>query len=63
MPSRQHHAPTAMNLVLEDEGGIVTEYEYDSVNRLVKTIYANGGTEENEYDKAGNLVSETHRLA
>ncbi len=37
----------------------VTKYEYDSENRLVKTIYADGTFETIEYDKNGNKKATT----
>jgi len=37
--------------------GQVTTYEYDDLNRLVKTAYSDGSIESLTYDNVGNLIS------
>jgi RHS repeat-associated protein len=37
----------------------VTQYSYDDLNRLVKTTYSDGTTQEASYDTVGNVISTT----
>ncbi|WP_312645570.1 hypothetical protein, partial [Hydrogenoanaerobacterium sp.] len=46
---------------LPESAYTVTKYEYDSENRLVKIIYADGTYETIEYDKNGNKKATTDR--
>lgn len=42
-----------------DRNGNVTRYEYDALNRMVKTIHADDSFMSIEYDAAGRVISET----
>src|SRR5438445_2295942 len=46
-------------LSLTDPNAAVTFYQYDDLNRLVKTTYPDGTSESRSYDAVGNLVSRT----
>lgn len=45
-----------------NELGEVTRFEYDAANRLIKTIYADNSSTENEYDAAGHLIINRDQL-
>ncbi len=47
------------NLIRKTEGGMTTEYEYDSENRLIRVVTPTD-TWTNEYDAFGNRVVATH---
>jgi RHS repeat-associated protein len=39
-----------------DRRGLVTRFEYDELNRLVRELYDNGATVDREYDRRGRLI-------
>ncbi len=47
------------NQIRKDEGGNVTSYGYDALNRLEKVVYPNQTVEGFGYDKVGNRVNRT----
>ncbi len=47
------------NQIRKDEGGNVTSYGYDGLNRLSKVVYPNKEIEAFGYDKVGNRVNRT----
>ncbi|MBC2582963.1 RHS repeat protein, partial [Clostridium sp. DJ247] len=47
------------NQIRKDEGGNVTSYAYDCLNRLEKVVYPNQTIESFGYDKVGNRVKRT----
>lgn len=53
----------AGNVVRErDALGNETKHEYDAANRLVETVFADGGVERRDYDAAGQLIALTDPL-
>lgn len=48
------------NQIERVEDGVVTRYEYDRQNRLIKAVY-NNDEESFSYDRAGNRISRTFR--
>ena len=48
--------PRAGGRASSDRGGRTTTYDYDSLGRLVKTVYPDASFTENVYDDAGRLV-------
>jgi YD repeat-containing protein len=42
--------------------GFTTHYAYDALNRAIQATDALNGIVQNEYDNAGNLISQTDEL-
>lgn len=61
--ARLTYLPNGLIDTVTDPLGRVTDYDYDTIGRLIKTIYAKGTADEGirllEYDLTGNLVAIT----